>query len=285
MSLVTAGHGSPEVVTLDGWCRLTLLGEFRLEADGDPPQVGAVAERLLAMLAITHRRRRVRRTAIAERLWPDAPAGRATASLRSTLWRMPRPRGRALVQGNATSVWLADGMAVDLWAAEDLAHDLAGPEGVDHADRGLDLLREDLLADWVEDWLVLEQESHRQTRLRALELGASLLWRHGRRTAALEAAMAAVRAEPLRESAHRAVIEVHLAENNLSEALRQYDGYRRLLADELGLRPTETIRSLVAPLLGRPVDAPGGGPDGVEPASRRAPGAPGRIRTSAWPLH
>jgi DNA-binding SARP family transcriptional activator len=50
------------------------------------------------------------------------------------------------------------------------------------------------------------------------------------------------------------VIEVHLAEGNQAEALRQYDGYRRLLAAELGLRPSESIGRLVAPLLGRPLD-------------------------------
>jgi DNA-binding SARP family transcriptional activator len=65
-----------------------------------------------------------------------------------------------------------------------------------------------------------------------------------------------VQAEPLRESAHRSVIAVHLAEGNHAEALRQYDGYRRLLASELGLRPSPVIRTMVGPLLGRPVDLP-----------------------------
>jgi DNA-binding SARP family transcriptional activator len=63
-----------------------------------------------------------------------------------------------------------------------------------------------------------------------------------------------VSGEPLRESAHRAVIEVHLAEGNPGEALRQYDLYRRLLRVELGLSPSQAIRSLVAHLLGRPTD-------------------------------
>lgn len=158
------------------------------------------------------------------------------------------------VQGNATALWLADGMDIDLWEAEALAHTVCAADGpVDPPER-LGSLCHDLLPDWVEDWLVLEQESFRQTRLHALETGAGLLCRHGRFSEALEAAMAAVRAEPLRESAHRQVIEVHLAEGNHAEALRQYDGYRRLLAAELGLPPSDSIRALVAPLLGRPID-------------------------------
>jgi DNA-binding SARP family transcriptional activator len=87
-----------------------------------------------------------------------------------------------------------------------------------------------------------------------LEDMAGALRRSGRFAAALQAGLTAVRCEPLRESAHRCVIEVHLAEGNQSEALRQYQAYRQLLAEELGLPPSSAIRTLVAPLLGRPVD-------------------------------
>jgi len=52
------------------------------------------------------------------------------------------------------------------------------------------------------------------------------------------------------------VIAVHLAEGNAAEALRQYHVYRRLLALELGLPPSPTIRQLVAPLLGRAIERP-----------------------------
>jgi DNA-binding SARP family transcriptional activator len=240
---------------MERWCRLNVLGEFQLVHEETRLPLLPTAERLLAMMAVVHRGRRVRRSAIAERLWPDAPPGRATSSLRSVLWRLPRPRGRMPVQSNATMVWLADGIGVDLWEAEDLARALCSADAPPDVPDRLAALGQDLLPDWAEDWLVLEQESYRQTRLHALETGAVLLCRRGRFTHALEAALTAVRAEPLRESAHRRVIEVHLAEQNHAEALRQYDGYRRLLAAELGLPPSDNIRGLVAPLLGRPIDA------------------------------
>ena len=102
----------------------------------------------------------------------------------------------------------------------------------------------------------MEQESFRQRRLHALERGADLLCRAGRYHDALTAGLGAVRSEPLRESAHRRVIQVHLAEDNHAEALRQYDHYRHLLARELGLAPSATMRGLVGPLLGRPIDLP-----------------------------
>ena len=74
--------------------------------------------------------------------------------------------------------------------------------------------------------------------------------------------------EPLRESAHRRVIEVHLAEGNHAEALRQYQPCRLLVRDELGLGPTAEIRGLVSRLLGRPADV--GGPDDDVPGVRGA---------------
>jgi tetratricopeptide (TPR) repeat protein len=71
----------------------------------------------------------------------------------------------------------------------------------------------------------------------ALEALAELLVGAGQLARALEAALSAVRAEPLRESAHRALIRVHLAEGNRGEAQRQYDLCRRLLRERLDTAP------------------------------------------------
>jgi DNA-binding SARP family transcriptional activator len=61
----------------------------------------------------------------------------------------------------------------------------------------------------------------------------------------VQAAYAAVRDEPLRESAHRAVVRVHLAEGNLVEALRAYRSFRDALDRELGVRPTRQMEELM----------------------------------------
>src|SRR5205823_716087 len=100
------------------------------------------------------------------------------------------------------------------------------------------LLSVDLLPDWYDDWAVLEAEAWRQLRLHALEALTARLAGAERYGEALVAGLAAVRAEPLRETAHAAVVGVHVAEGNRGEALRQYEHYRRLLDAELGLEPT-----------------------------------------------
>ncbi|HEX9311675.1 MAG TPA: bacterial transcriptional activator domain-containing protein, partial [Actinomycetota bacterium] len=66
----------------------------------------------------------------------------------------------------------------------------------------------------------------------------------GRFAEAVESGLAAVAAEPLRESAHRCLINAYLAEGNAGEAIRQFVRYRDLLRAELDLAPSEQIELL-----------------------------------------
>src|SRR3954447_342587 len=252
-------------------CHMTLLGGFDLVHEEQPLQPCGSGARLLAFLALHGRTRPVARASR-----PTA-ARPASARLRSVLWRLPRAGDRPLVTTTSTTtVQLAQFVQVDLWHAEDDARELA--EDRSPAPRGLVTFQTDLLPDWPEDWLVIERESFRQTRLHALEQTSEQLCRNGSFAAALQAALSAVACEPLRETAHRRVIEVHLAEGNHGEALRQYQSYRRLLATQLGLPPTPAIRALVGPLLRRPADI--GGKPADQPAKARpraADTAPPRV--------
>jgi DNA-binding SARP family transcriptional activator len=57
--------------------------------------------------------------------------------------------------------------------------------------------------------------------------------------------MVAAQADPLRESAHRALIEAHVAEGNLSEARRDFIAYRDLVRRELCVEPGRELCALV----------------------------------------
>ena len=65
---------------------------------------------------------------------------------------------------------------------------------------------------------------------------------------AIAAALAVIRAEPLLESACIALVCVHLAEGNQSEAIRAFDRYRALLAEEIGVEPTARLSTLISSL-------------------------------------
>ncbi|MEU1090809.1 BTAD domain-containing putative transcriptional regulator [Streptomyces sp. NPDC005892] len=233
---------------------LGLLGHFHLFSRADHVYLPPTAQRLMALLAL--HQDGVPRDRAAGLLWPDLTDQHAAASLRSTLWRLSRRGGQHLVEtrSGAPLLFLHGAVRVDLHGAADQAHRLATQPPAEPPRTVPTGLREDLLPSWPDEWLVLAREHFHQTRLHALESLSRHLVRAGENTAAMECAMTALRAEPLRESAHRAVTETHLAEGNVAEALRHYDLYRDRLRTELGLAPSGNYRALLAPFLARPLD-------------------------------
>jgi len=200
------------------------------------------AQRLVAFLAL--QRRAVQRIYVAGTLWVDSSQEAANASLRTALWRVRRPHLR-LVEASATHLALSSTVIVDLHETAAVAHRVTR-QGATVEETDLDelALAGELLPDWYEDWVVLERERFRQMRLHALEALCNELASQGRYGEAVEAGLAAVAAEPLRESAHRAVMRAHLAEQNRGEALRQYAAFERLLREQLGLEPSLEMEKL-----------------------------------------
>ena len=126
--------------------------------------------------------------------------------------------------------------AVDMFDAFD---SVADPVGFDGSIMIADTLSGDLLPDWDEDWIQFERERLRQLQVHTLEALARRLSTAGRHAEAVDAGQAAIAAEPLRESAQRTLILVHLAEGNPFEARRQYCLYRDLLWESLRIPPTD----------------------------------------------
>lgn len=204
------------------------------------------SQRLLAFLAI--RGGVTSRAAVAGTLWPDATETHAYSSLRSALARLERAY-RKILQTSKLELGLAEGVTVDIHHAQTLARRLldpaATPKQSDLSPAAVVALSGDLLPGWYDDWVLVEAEDWRQLRLHALEVLADRLTAAGCWGQAADAARAAVRAEPLRESAHAALIQVHVAEGNQSEAVREFTHYQALLHAELGLEPTLRLRRLI----------------------------------------
>lgn len=225
---------------------LTMLGGFRLLAGSSATIVRRPSQRLLAFLALNDGV--FERATVAGRLWPDVPEARAYSNLRAALSRLERSARRAL-EASRLELALAKGVTVDVRNSRALARRLLDPHRrPDPFDLGADsvaALSADLLPAWCEDWVLVEAEDWRQLRMHALEAVAGHLTKAGRWGEAASAAQAAVRAEPLRESGHAALIRVHLAEGNRSEAVREFAQYRALLRAELDLDPTPRLCALV----------------------------------------
>lgn len=222
--------------------RLHLLGGFQVVSSGRSVHLPIGPQRLIAFVAL--RPRPVRREYAAGMLWLDSSDERAAANLRSMLWRVQRQVPGLLTAADGR-LQIGPDVEVDLRVAEAVAQCILDGSQVDDRLETVDLLRADVLPDWYEEWLQLERERFRQRRLAALETLCDRHARAGRLGEALELGLLSVATEPLRESAHRALIRVHLATGNAVEAIRQYGACRRLLRDQLGIEPTEQLTALI----------------------------------------
>ena len=236
---------TPSRDTPRGTVALSLLRGFRLESDGRPVELPLGSQRLVAFLAV--HRRPLQRLYVAGCLWLDCGEERANASLRTALWRLRRV-GFELVDSTRNHLRLVETVAVDLHESELRARQVLRHEASSLEEHDTLLFDGDLLSDWYDDWVMLERERHRQLRLLALESLCESLAAAGSYARAVEAGLACVAAEPLRESAHRVLIDAHRGQGNLGEALRQYRLYRRLIEDRLGLEPSPAMQRLVESL-------------------------------------
>jgi DNA-binding SARP family transcriptional activator len=230
---------------------LSLLGGFEIRRGAEVVALPLNAQRVVAFLGLHGRP--LSRAHVAGALWIDSSEGRAAASLRSALWRLGLS-GCDVIRARRDVLLLSPHVSVDLRDAVRRAHRLLGwhqgdppPAVPDPAQEHLDwlALSTGLLPGWYDDWVIIERERFNQLRLHALEALCLRLIVEERFGAAVEAGHAAIAAEPLRESAHRALIQAHLAEGNRADALHQYELYSKLCRQEFDCEPSERMTALV----------------------------------------
>jgi DNA-binding SARP family transcriptional activator len=225
---------------------LRLANGFELRRDGHTVPLPLTAQRLLAFLAFQERP--VQRVYVAGKLWMDTEEERASGSLRSAIWRV-KQADDALIRTPDTRLELDSAVEVDVITAARLARALIAGAAAP-ADGRLEALRGEILPDWYDDWLLMEREVHRQLRLHALEAVACRYAEAARYGEAADAALSAIACEPLRESAHRTLLRVYLAEGNASEAVRHAGLYRELVG-RIGLDPSPQFEELASGLTAR----------------------------------
>jgi DNA-binding SARP family transcriptional activator len=226
--------------------RLVLLGRFELWRGAECLHLPMPAQRLLAFLALHDRR--IFRSYAAGTLWPETTDDRALGSLRSAVWQLHR-LDSGLVKTTQHALEVAPGIGVDVREATAWARRVLGSasEFGDH-ELAATWLNCDLLPDWYDDWVLPQREHFRELRVRALEALSARLTTEEKFGQAAEAAIAAVEAEPLRESAHRSLIAVYLAEGNEAEAIQWYRRFCQRLRDEVGLAPSGRMEELLSGL-------------------------------------
>ena len=249
--------GADRQLTSRACWELRLFDAWSLRGESRDIRVRTREQRLVALLALQGARRR---SYLAGMLWPESTESRASGSLRAALWQLESVAPGLLVS-DRQSVGLHPELSLDVhevtcyfvhvrgWAAEQrVPPEVATAE----LERVLSLLMGgELLPGWYDDWVLYERARLQQVRLRMLELLAELLALRGENALAVAAAMTAIGIEPMRESAVRTLIRLHIADGNYHDAVEEAARFRRRLARELGVLPSSQFEALVAPLLTR----------------------------------
>lgn len=219
--------------------RISLLKSFAVESD-TPVNIAPTGARLVVLLAIEGPQRR---SEIAACLWPDADTEHGLSALRTVVSRIKRS-APGLVQHNGDRLALADSYVCDYAIVRTWAYEVVEQHKIQAAPP--DTVK-DLLPTWDEHWLIEPREEFRLLRLTALELTTSQLLSAGQLASACRHALMAVRIDPLRESANRLLVEIHMREGNVAEAIRRYRSFESKIR-LIGARPGMALQAMVATL-------------------------------------
>jgi DNA-binding SARP family transcriptional activator len=236
--------------------------------DGQRPvAVAGGKQKLLLALLLARRGRRVSRDALSEALWPDRASGDSVHALDLQVSRLRKAIGaqRVVTQDGGYRLDLSDAtIDADRFAA--LVADAQGQPPSEAARllrAALALWRGPVFGELGHEEPLRapaeELENHRITALEALFDAEFALGRHATIMRELEALVAE---QPLRERPREQLMLALYRCGRQADALRVYDDLRRRLAEELGITPGESVRSLHAailrqdPSLERPAVAP-----------------------------
>lgn len=250
--------------------KLQLLGEFRLtRADGGgSPALRRHERALLAYLALNPRRRESRER-LAALLWGDKVDDSARRSLRQSIAGLRKAlddaAGAILHKDSDPLVFDDAAFEVDARDFERLA--AAGTR--EALEQAVTLYRGDLLdglslhADGFESWVAPQRAALRKRAADAWVALMTLQAAEGGAGAAMDATRRVIELDPLREEAHRLLMQGLVESGRRGEAVRQYQSLVELLHRELeiDIEPEpETVRLLRA-IVAAPVGNDAGEPD------------------------
>lgn len=201
-------------------------------------QLTLPARRIVAFLAIHEGS--ASRALTADLLWPDIPETQGRTNLRRALWQVPE--GWVIGTGDQ----LVLDAAVDYPHAREVAGGALGGRGLTLPD--LQLLSDEILPGWHEDWVTATQDAFHLLRVQALEAACRSMAAAGLHAVAIQAGAAALAAEPLSESAADALIGAHLTQGNRFAAVQCFREFCATLRRELGVGPNGQLKARVESL-------------------------------------
>jgi DNA-binding SARP family transcriptional activator len=267
---------------------IRLLGGFEVRgvAPAAAPFESQKVRALLAYLA-SRPERRFSRDHLSTVLWPESDGDSARRNLRQALYNL-----RQALNVNGRQVLLTDHNEAhfhldpeDRIDVEEFQRSFrrglpGGDEVVVQALlRAAELYRGDFLAGFyvkdsaaLEEWIVSEQERHREAAIRALRMLMGYFSARGEYGSALGFARRLIEIDPLLEEGHRELMRLYVLAGRRRRAISQFEELTELLERELGVEPLPETRTLYTSILAEQM--PAGDPAAAPPRPPLGPFVP-----------
>jgi DNA-binding SARP family transcriptional activator len=262
-------HAAPNAgrATIDQTVTVSILGPLDAKRDGQEIDLGTPQQRALLALLAVRRGEVVPVDVIVDTLWSRAPPPSAGKTVQTYVSRLRKALGDEAIERRGAGYALRlTGEGLDLARFEELA--AAG-----QLTEALALWRGPAFADLQDvEGLRIEADRLEELRLRALEERIDADLESGRHREVVAELRSLVASHPLRERFCALLMLALYRSGRQAEALDVYRTARARLVDDLGIEPSEHLRSLESAILRQAPE--------LDPPSRvgaAVPGAAGSI--------
>jgi DNA-binding SARP family transcriptional activator len=222
-------------------------------------QLGGPQGRFVFAYLVTERKRAVSQSELADALWPGTLPGSWGTALSAIISKLRAQFGslgldRTRIIGNAfgcyqftppVETWVdVEAALAGLDAAEGLVASGKPKAAYGPSLIATTILRRPFLAGDDGLWANARREALASALVRALDCRIEALVANGEVELALTHAREAVRLDQYRESGYRRLMRVQAQMGERGEAVRAYKELQKLLADELGVEPSEETTSV-----------------------------------------
>lgn len=225
------------------YINLSFLGAPLITVDGVSVEIATrKATALLIYIAVTNQVHS--RDTLSTLFWPEYETSRAKASLRRALSDIKKALGNFL-QADRQSVRLNEEVSVRVDVTH-FRHLLTAPDNNRKTyQQAITLYRADFLTGFTlrdcpdfDEWQFFEQENLRQQLGRALSAVMEICQQEGDFEAAILYGRRYLTLDPLHEPAHTQLMQLYAQDGQQSNAFKQFDSCKTILAEELGIAPS-----------------------------------------------
>ncbi|MCB0080488.1 MAG: hypothetical protein KDE47_06145, partial [Caldilineaceae bacterium] len=231
---------------------MRLLGSFEiLAADGQVIDLGSrKAQALFAYLVVNAKS--TPRDTLIFLFWPEMAENRAKNNLRTTLSALKQKLAPHLDITTSTVTFNRhQPYFLDTEAFQNQANQAIATQNLADLQAAVDLYQGEFLqgfhlrnAEPFEEWLLQQREHLHIWMLRAFETLVTMCAERGEYSMGLAAGYNLLTMEPWSEVVHRQLMILLANSGQRESALTQYERCRRILADELGIEPTQETTAL-----------------------------------------